>query len=138
VGSSRQGIIKEKCYISSVEIQKENVIESKATITIKNYLGGYYYFTVDEALLYHDNLFLIEKKHSEKSLVPNISDIKDGLVKLMLFSNLCDIIVLGKPRSAFPTLGLTSMNVKGYCHSLSTEREQNSFFSINGFSRNAT
>lgn len=117
---------------------KENVIEDKATITIKNYLGGYYYFTVDEALLTGKHLFLVEKKHSEKSLIPSIADIKDGLVKMMLYTNFSDIHVAGVHFSHHPTLGLTSKNVREYCHSFSTERDLSSFFSINKFTQKAT
>jgi hypothetical protein len=117
---------------------KESVIEDKATITIKNYLGGYYYFTVDEILISSNHLFLIEKKHSENSLVPSIADIKDGLVKMMLYTNFSELLVSGTSFSHHPTLGLTSKNVRGYCHTRSTEKELSSFFSINKFSEKAT
>ncbi len=117
---------------------KESVIEDKATITIKNYLGGYYYFTVDEVFLKRNNLFLIEKKHSENSLVPSIADVKDGLVKMMLYTNFSEVLVSDKPFPHHPTLGLTSKNIRGYCHTLSTEKEQASFFSANKFSPKAS
>jgi len=38
---------------------------TKAKITINNYLGGQYFFTVDEVKLTKDKLFLIEGKHSK-------------------------------------------------------------------------
>lgn len=117
---------------------KESVIEDKAIITIKNYLGGFYYFTVDEVLLSGNHLFLIEKKHSDKSRIPNITDIKDGLVKMMLHTNFSEVLVLGKSFYHHPTLGLTSNIVRGYCHTLSTEKELSSFFSINKFPEKAT
>ncbi|MDI6804233.1 MAG: hypothetical protein QME58_10370 [Bacteroidota bacterium] len=116
---------------------KENVIEDKATLTIKNYLGGYYYFTVDEAPLLDKNIFLIEKKHSEKSLIPSIADIKDGLIKMMLYTNFSEVMVSDKAITSHPILGLTSRNIRGYCHTLSTVNEQNIFFSANGFSEKA-
>jgi hypothetical protein len=112
---------------------KEIVIEDKATITIKNYLGGYYYFTVDEILLSKKHLFLIEKKHSENSLVPSIADIKDGLVKMMLYTNFSEILVSGTSFSHYPTLGLTSKTIRGYCHAYSSEKKLLSFFSENKF-----
>lgn len=117
---------------------KESVIEEKATITIKNYLGGFYYFTVDEVLLNNDSLFLIEKKHSENSLVPSIADIKDGLVKMILYTNFSEVMVAGKSYPHYPTLGLTSKNIRGYCHILSTEKELASFFSTNDFTQKTT
>lgn len=114
---------------------KESVIEDKATITIKNYLGGYYYFTVDEALLSGNHLFLIEKKHSENSLLPSIADIKDGLVKMMLYTNFSEVQVSGTHFAHHPTLGLTSKNIQGYCHTCSSEKEISSFFSANNFTQ---
>ena len=116
---------------------KESVIEDKATITIKNYLGGYYYFTVDEVLLSSNHIFLIEKKHSENSVVPSIADIKDGLVKMMLYTNFSQVLVSEKSFFHHPTLGLTSKNIRGYCHILNTETELVSFFSTNGFTQKA-
>lgn len=116
---------------------KESVIEDKATITIKNYLGGYYYFTVDEVLLSSNHIFMIEKKHSENSVVPSIADIKDGLVKMMLYTNFSQVLVSEKPFFHHPTLGLTSKNVRGYCHILNTETELVSFFSTNDFTQKA-
>jgi hypothetical protein len=117
---------------------KESVIEDKAILTIKNYLGGYYYFTVDEVLLSGAGLFLIEKKHSENAFIPSIADIKDGLVKMMLYTNFSEVLVSGKPFFHHPTLGLTSKNLRGYCHSLSTEKELASFFSTNDFTQKRT
>ncbi|HZY10118.1 MAG TPA: hypothetical protein VFF29_03095 [Bacteroidota bacterium] len=70
---------------------KESLTGEKATITIKNYLGGYYYLTVDEIKIRGNEIELIEGKHSKKSLLPALSDIKDGLVKMMLFTNLKDV-----------------------------------------------
>lgn len=67
---------------------KENLAGKKALITIKNYLGGYYYFTVDEYEIQKDKIYLIEGKHSKKSLFPSLADIKDGLFKMILFTNL--------------------------------------------------
>jgi len=44
---------------------KEHLEGTKAIITIQNYLGGYYYFTSDEAEVKGNNVFLIEGKHSK-------------------------------------------------------------------------
>jgi len=67
---------------------KERVSGTKATLTIKNYLGGYYYFTSDEAEFDGKTISLYECKHSKDVVLPSIEDIKDGLVKMVLFSNL--------------------------------------------------
>jgi hypothetical protein len=67
----------------SLTIQpKENIdIGLKAKITISNYLGGLYYFTVDEVIVNKDNIKLIECKYSKRAVLPSISDIKDGCLK---------------------------------------------------------
>jgi len=86
---------------------------TKAKITITNYLGGQYFFTVDEILTLPDpnNLFLIEAKHS-KNILPSVSDIKDGLLKMILYSNLVDVRIRGKKYVAMGVLKLTSSKIK--------------------------
>ncbi len=77
----------------SLTIQpKEHVgIGTKTKITIQNYLGGQYFFTIDD-VIYRDNmLYICESKHSKTSLLPSSDDIKDGLLKLMLYNNLDSI-----------------------------------------------
>ncbi len=81
---------------------------TKATITIENYLGGKYYFTTDEIKLEKDKVFLIEAKHSKSSILPSIGDIKDGLLKMILYSNLKDVLINGKKYDAIPVIKLTS------------------------------
>ncbi len=81
---------------------------TKATITIENYLGGKYYFTTDEIKIDNDKVFLIEAKHSKKSILPSIGDIKDGLLKMILYSNLKDVSINDITYTAVPVLKLTS------------------------------
>lgn len=50
--------------------------QTKAKITITNYLGGKYFFTVDKILIKDENLFLIESKHSKSNKLPSVGDIK--------------------------------------------------------------
>lgn len=80
---------------------------TKAKITITNYLGGKYFFTVDEILIDDKNLHLIESKHSKSDKLPSTGDIKDGLLKMMLYSNLENVRVGGKLHTSLPTLRLT-------------------------------
>ena len=87
---------------------KEQLDGTKATLTIKNYLGGYYYFTCDEAKLFKNSICLIEAKHSKESIIPSTEDIKDGLIKMILFSNLKEVKVRGKEYIPLPILKLTS------------------------------
>jgi len=88
---------------------KEYLSGEKGTITIKNYLGGFYCFTVDEVELKDKEVYLIEGKHS-KGLLPSISDIKDGLIKMILFTNLEDVRINGKSFDPKPVLKLTVEN----------------------------
>jgi len=93
----------------SITIQpKEKVTGIKATLTIKNYLGGYYYFTSDEVEITEKNVFLIEAKHTKENKLPSIGDIKDGLLKMILFTNLKDVEIEGKKYNPIPVLKLTT------------------------------
>ncbi len=91
-------------------IQPKEVLSTltKATITIENYLGGKYYFTTDEIRIEKDKIYLIEAKHSRNSLLPSIGDIKDGLLKMILYTNLKNVSVNDKNYTAIPVLKLTS------------------------------
>ena len=102
---------------------KESVIEEKAKITIRNYLGGLYYLTVDEAVIKKDKLVLIEKKHTKNALVPSMNDIKDGFIKMILFTNLAETMIADKSFNHFSVLGLTSSMFRGYCHNYMTTKD---------------
>lgn len=72
---------------------KEQIgIGQKYKITIENYLGGRYFFVCDDVLLQDDILVLCESKHSKSALLPSNDDIKDGLSKLMLYTNIDSIV----------------------------------------------
>jgi len=96
---------------------------SKASITIVNYLGGEYFLTVDETKIENNILRLIESKHTNRSRLPSRNDIKDGLLKMMLFSNLTEFIADSSPVNHVPVLQLTSALLKGSVDSRSTENE---------------
>ena len=66
-------------------------IGQKSKIVIKNYLGGQYFFTIDDMIFENNTLYLCESKHSKNALLPSNDDIKDGLLKLMLYNNLSKI-----------------------------------------------
>lgn len=99
-------------YCESLTSQpKERVIFDKCKITIKNWIGGVYYWTVDELVCIDRNAFLIEKKHS-RGVLPSLNDIKDGFLKLVLYSNIEQLEIDGKKFSAVPILGLTGKKFK--------------------------
>ncbi len=86
---------------------KEHLNGIKATITIENYLGGYYYFTSDEVEIENKNVYLIEGKHSRTNSLPSLEDIKDGLLKMILFTNLKNIKIDSKSYKPISVLKLT-------------------------------
>ncbi|KAA0004609.1 MAG: hypothetical protein DRN33_00685 [Thermoplasmata archaeon] len=100
----------EKAQIrESITIQpKEHLTGEKATITIKNYLGGYYYFTCDEIEIHGKSLYLIEGKHTKTNNLPSLGDIKDGLLKMILFTNLENVKIGRKKYKPIPILKLTT------------------------------
>ncbi len=87
---------------------KENLKGKKAKITILNYLGGEYHFTCDEVEIHENSLLLIEGKHSRDASLPSLSDIKDGLLKMILYANLKDVSLDGTEYVPQPVLKLTT------------------------------
>jgi len=106
---------------------KEHLTGTKAIITIQNYLGGYYYFTADEAEVKGNDIFLIEGKHSKNNSLPSLEDIKDGLLKMILFTNLDDVKIDGKKYNSVPVLKLT---VEGHFDENSLTNTQKEILSI--------
>lgn len=107
---------------------------SKAKITINNYLGGQYFLTVDEIKIQNDVVYLIECKHSKSSKLPSKGDIKDGLLKMILYSNLYEVMVDGKKVRSKAVLSLSSTKLKGNITSTSSTLEIDSFLKENRFS----
>jgi hypothetical protein len=118
------------------EQPKEFVNGEKCGITIKNYLGGVYFLTCDEFVINNSEIYLIESKHTSIDTLPSLSDIKDGLLKMVLFTNLEEINLDEKNYTPVPVLKLTSgvedikyienKNEK-FLNSLKNEAETNNF-----------
>lgn len=83
----------------------------KATFSIENYLGGVYYLTPDEIFHDSDTYIIQESKNTSTQSLPKLSDIQDGLFKLILFSNLDSLNLDGQPVSFRTKLKLTGNNV---------------------------
>ncbi|MGB9751334.1 hypothetical protein [Roseiflexus castenholzii] len=66
---------------------------SKARLNIRNYLGGVYYLTADEVIKEGSRYVIQESKNATKRSLPSLDDIKDGIFKLALFSNI-DVLML--------------------------------------------
>jgi len=115
----------------------ENVDGSKCTLTITNYLKGVYFFTCDECKIVGNTISLTEAKHTTKSGLPSLSDIKDGILKMILFTNLKEVLVNEKVYAVKPILKLTTakgFNLKKfkkdkskYVQSLINEAKKNNF-----------
>ena len=104
---------------------------TKSKITITNYLGGQYFLTVDETLIEKDNIKLIEAKHSKSSGLPSKSDIKDGLLKIILYSNFQNIEIEEKLYNAIPVLLLTSAKINSEISSKDKKDEIRIFYKKN-------
>jgi len=91
--------------------------DTKGKVTITNALLGKYFFTVDETRLEPKTLYLIEAKHSQRSKLPSANDIKDGLVKMMLYTNLKNVKVGAKPFDYKVMIRLTSNKLNGSINS---------------------
>jgi hypothetical protein len=85
----------------------------KATFQIENYLGGIYHLTADEVIQKEDTYIIQESKNSTLGFLPSLSDIKDGLFKLILYSNLDTLHLDSKPVNFKSRLKLTGRKVSG-------------------------
>lgn len=119
-------------------IQPKEFIQSstKSKIEIENYLGGYYYFTIDEVLEKGGTLCLVESKHSANAILPSNDDIKDGLLKLMLYNNLCEVWDLSGKKDFKIALQLTSNKLQSAVHLPTTAQNLNAFIATNKLKSN--
>lgn len=89
-----RNLAKEAQMSESSTIQpKEKLEEAKAKLTIKNYIGGYYYLTCDEVEIHGKTVYLIEGKHTRVARLPSLGAIKDGLLRMMLYTNLKNVTI---------------------------------------------
>jgi hypothetical protein len=115
----------------SITIQpKESLSGTKGMITIKNYIGGYYYFTCDEVEIHGNELYLIEGKHGT-NVYPSLNDVKDGLLKMILYTNLKKVYYNNKEFIPIPILKLTTegdvYRLPKHYDTLLKEAEENKF-----------
>ncbi len=115
----------------------ERLTGQKEVITIKNFIGGYYFWTVDEALRTGDQILLVEKKHTSRSILPSLGDVKDAFLRMVLFTNLTQVTVEGRIYKPYAAVGLTSDYLKGYCHSNMRASELEKFFESNALKSRA-
>lgn len=104
---------------------------SKATFEIENYLGGVYYLTADEILLEDEKFVIQESKNATLGFLPSLADIKDGLFKLILFSNLDSLAVNGDPVPFSTRLKLTGKEIRGSVRFPCADRHLRNFVDAN-------
>ena len=117
----------------TVTIQPKESLQSdsKAKVTISDHQGGQYFLTTDETRIEGKKVILIESKHSKDALLPSMADIKDGLMTIILFSNLTDVKVNEIPMKSTAVLTLTSAKIKGSIHSKDSNKAIDTFFEQN-------
>lgn len=81
----------------------------KGIFSMENYLGGRYALTCDEVIFESpEELIIQESKNSSRGKIPSNNDIKDGLFKLILFSNISELTLDGNLVRFRTRLKLTS------------------------------
>ena len=93
---------------------KEKAVYDKGRVTVENFLGGLYHFTADEAMVIDDTVVLIEKKHTRRTM-PSLGDIKDGLLKSVVFSNIEEAETQEGSYEVRAGVGMTGDEFPGIC-----------------------
>jgi hypothetical protein len=104
---------------------------TKQRLTITNALFGKYFFTVDETKKDVKIIYLIEAKHSQRTILPNESDIKDALIKMMVYTNLQNVSFNGEKLFCVPVVKITSKKLKGTITQVSLDSEILEFAKLN-------
>lgn len=121
------------------ETQTQHPLESidkseKAKIDIENFQGGIYNFTCDTVRYdkLSNKILLIENKNSTMKLLPSKGDIKDGLVKIMVYLMIDELFVNEEKFDFKPVLKITSSSHE--C-SVSEIKQNSEILSLNFFSK---
>jgi hypothetical protein len=88
--------------------------DDKGIFSIINYQGGEYYLTADEIYWENDQLVIQESKNTTKKKFPSPGDIKDGLFKLILFTNMERVDVDDRTDVPFVTRLKLTGNLTGH------------------------
>ena len=112
--------------------QLEYLIDGmKATFCIENYLGGTYYLTPDEIYHVEEGYIIQESKNSTTKALPDLSDIQDGLFKLILYSNIDSLQLNGHQVNFSVRLKLTGNDVRDQVVLPCSLKELDEFLKIN-------
>lgn len=107
----------------------------KGVFSISNYLGGMYYLTSDEVYQQSEIFTIQESKNSSSRQMPSEDDIKDGLFKLILFSNL-EYLYLGDNQVEFATRLKITGRINGSLHLPNDDAVITEFCHNNSFKKN--
>ncbi len=117
--------------LQSIQPKEALSTDTKGGVTITNLNGGRYFFTCDETRIENQTLYLIEDKHSQRAIMPSENDIKDGLLKMMVYTNLKNVRVGKNSVKSKAVLRLTSNKISGSINSNMNENEIAKFFETN-------
>jgi hypothetical protein len=105
--------------IATIHVHERVETSSKSPITVTNIVGDQYFLTVDEVAIAPDSniIYLVEGKHTGSAILPAKADIKDGLLKMILYTNLkkLEIEYIDEQIKSLlpqPVLRLTSPHIK--------------------------
>ena len=108
--ASRNAAIRETKVNHALEIADSS---DKYVLEIENYLGGVYSLSPDGLIFEQNRWVIVESKNTTKGRLPQLSDIKDGLFKLILFSNLDRLECDGAKVDFTTRLQLSGNNIVG-------------------------
>ena len=117
--------------LQSIQPKEALSTDTKGGVTITNLGGGKYFFTCDETRVENKTLFLIEAKHSQRAILPSENDIKDGLLKMMVYTNLKNVRVGKNPVASKAVIRLTSSKLVGSIGSDASDENAAKFFLMN-------
>jgi hypothetical protein len=110
LAASRNAAVRETKVNHALEIADSS---EKYMLEIENYLGGIYSLSPDGLIFEQNRWVIVEAKNTTKGRLPKLSDIKDGLFKLILFSNLDRLECDGAEVNFVTRLQLTGNNIQG-------------------------
>ncbi len=120
--------------LKTADISKDRGLhENKFTETTKSvfYLidrvGGIYYLTAKDVWRLRDTFIIQETRFSNKTLLPSIQQIRDGLFRLILFQNIDSLYRNGHQIRFQSRLSLLGNNVQGTLYLPCKDKDFNSF-----------
>lgn len=126
--ASRGAALRESRTIHNLEYLGDGF---KGVFELENYLGGTYHLTADEILTEAGVTIIQESKNASRHPFPSLSDIRDGLFKLILFANI-DRLETQSGEFIFKTrLKLTGKGINGLLNLPCTDNELSDFLAMN-------